>query len=165
MEERPTGLVPRDEAIRQSGLEFLRALAEGRYPIPPFAATTACWLSEVEEGRAVFRGVPDARFLNPLGAIHGGWTSGIMDSAMACAIHSTLRAGQSYTTLELKVHLVRAVMPGMGELVCEGRIVHRGSTVSTSEGYLRDGSGRLLAHGTETCLVFDAAARVGRPAG
>lgn len=157
--DRSAGLVAREVALGESGLELLRGLADGRHPAPPFAATTGCWLDEVEEGRVVFRGLPDARFLNPLGAIHGGWISGILDSAMACAIHSTLTAGQSYTTLELKVHFVRAILPGTGEVACEGRIVHRGSTVSTSEGYLRDGAGRILAHGTETCLVFDAKAR------
>ena len=153
------GLVSRDMALGETGLEMLRGLIEGRHPRPPFAGTTGCILTEVEEGRAVFTGVPDGRFLNPLGTIHGGWTAGILDSAMACAVHSVLKAGQSYTTLELKVHLVRAILPGSGELVCEGRIVHRGGTVATSEGYLRDGEGRLLAHGTETCLIFDASTR------
>lgn len=158
-EERATGLAPRQAMLEESGLEMLRGLIDGRHPVPPFAATTGCYLVEADDGRAVFKGIPDARFLNPLGAIHGGWTSGILDSAMACAIHSILKAGQGYTTLELKVHLVRAVLPSSGELTCEGRLVHRGGTVATSEGYLRDAAGRLLAHGTETCLVFDATAR------
>lgn len=151
-----TGLVSRDTMLTETGLAMLRGLIDGRHPVPPFAATTACRLVEAEEGRVVFRGLPDERFLNPLGTIHGGWTSGILDSAMACAVHSVLAAGQAYTTLELKVHLVRAILPSTGELLCEGRIVHRGGTVATSEGFLRDGSGRLFAHGTETCLIFDA---------
>ncbi|WP_375461211.1 PaaI family thioesterase [uncultured Enterovirga sp.] len=153
------GIVARDVVLRESGLALLQGLIDGRHPKPPFADTTGCILTEVADGRAVFTGRPDARFLNPLGAVHGGWTSGILDSAMACAVHSCLKAGQAYTTLELKVHLVRAILPGSGELTCEGRIVHRGGTVATSEGYLRDAEGRLLAHGTETCLIFDAAAR------
>ncbi len=153
------GLVSRETMVRETGLELLRGLAAGRHPVPPFAATTDCLLTEVEEGRAVFRGRPSARFLNPLGTVHGGWTAGILDSAMACAIHSVLKAGQSYTTLELKVNLVRAILPTSGDLFCEGRLVHRGGTVATSEGYLRDASGRLFAHGTETCLIFDATAR------
>lgn len=157
-----TGVVARETMLRESGLEMLRGLIEGRHPVPPFAATAGVYLTEADEGRAVFRGTPDARFLNPLGTIHGGWTSGILDSAMACAIHTLLRAGQAYTTLELKVHLVRAILPGTGELLCEGRVVHRGGQVATSEGYLRDASGKLFAHGTETCLIFDAAARPAR---
>jgi uncharacterized protein (TIGR00369 family) len=76
---------------------------------------------------------------------------------MACAVHSTLQPGQGYTTVEFKVNLVRPVLPVSGELTCEGILVHRGGTVATSEGYLRDAEGRLLAHGTETCLIFDAA--------
>ena len=159
MGEAKGGLVARETALRESGLEMLRGILEGRHPPPPFALTTRCVITEVEEGRAVFRGTPTADFLNPLGSVHGGWTAGIMDSAMACAIHSTLKPGQGYTTLEYRVHLVRAVLPTSGELFCEGRVVHRGGQVATSEGYLRDASGKLFAHGTETCLVFDAAAR------
>lgn len=162
MSETATGLAARETVLAESGLEMLRGLLDGRHPVPPFAATTNCLLTEVEDGRAVFTGTPTAAFLNPLGTIHGGWTAGIMDSAMACAVHSMLKPGQGYTTLEFRVHLVRAILPGSGELTCEGRLVHRGGTVATSEGFLRDAAGRLLAHGTETCLIFDAAARPAR---
>jgi uncharacterized protein (TIGR00369 family) len=140
----------------ESGLDFLRGLMEERHPAPPFSRTTRTYLVEAEEGRVVFKGTPDEAFFNPLGTIHGGWTAGILDSAMACAVHSTLQPGQGYTTVEFKVNLVRPVLPASGELTCEGILVHRGSTVATSEGYLRDAEGRLLAHGTETCLIFDA---------
>lgn len=157
----PSGLVPRETLLAETGLELLRGLIDGRHPAPPFAVTTGCFLTEVEEGRAVFKGVPHESFLNPLGGIHGGWTSGILDSAMACAVHSVLKAGEGYGTVELKVHLVRGILPSSGELTCEGRLVHRGATMATSEGYLRDAAGRLLAHGTETCLIFDAARRRG----
>ena len=156
------GLVPRSEVLTCSGLELLRGLMDGRHPVPPYAATTQCRLIEIEDGRAVFEAIPDERFFNPLGTIHGGWTCGVLDSAMACAVHSILRAGQGYTTLELKVHLVRAVMPSAGRLICEGRLVHRGGTVATSEAHLRDSDGKLYAHGTETCLIFDAAGRAAR---
>ena len=156
MDASDTGVVPLDEALGQSGLSFLRGLIEGRYPVPPFAAVTDCRLTEATEGRAVFTGRPGTNFLNPLGGIHGGWTAGILDSAMACAVHTTLEAGAGYTTLEFRVHLVRGILPTSGELTCEGRIVHRGGQTATSEGFLRDGAGRLLAHGTETCLIFDA---------
>ena len=129
---------------------------DGRAPRPPFSDTTSTWLAEAAEGRVVFKGVPSAGFLNPLGTVHGGWTAGILDSAMACAVHSTLKAGEAYTTLEFKVHCTRAVMPDTGEVSCEGLILTRGRTVATSHGFLRDAAGRLLAHGTETCLVMPA---------
>lgn len=154
--ERQHGVVPRDVLGRESGLDFLRGLIDGRHPVPPFARTTNVYLVEASEGRAVFKGVPDEGFFNPLGTIHGGWTSGILDSAMACAIHATLKPGEFYTTLELKVNMVRAILPSSGELTCEGLIVHRGGTIATSEGYLRDAGGRLFAHGTETCLILDS---------
>ena len=156
MNERAVGIVSREVATAESGLAFLQGLIDGRHPAPPFADSMGCWLVEASEGRAVFEGEPRDAFLNPLGGIHGGWISGILDSAMACAVHATLKPGQGYTTLELKVHLVRGITPASGRLTCEGRIVHAGGTVATSEGYLRDGAGRLLAHGTETCLIFDA---------
>lgn len=159
------GLVPREAILKESGLEQLRGIVEGRHAPPPFALTTECRLIEIEEGRAVFEGTPTSAFFNPLGSIHGGWTAGIMDSAMACAVHSLLNPGQGYTTLEFRVHLVRAVMPSVGKLFCEGRIVHRGGQVATSEGYLRDASGKLYAHGTETCLIFDMAARAPKERG
>jgi uncharacterized protein (TIGR00369 family) len=156
-EERTYGLASREALAGESGLDFLRGLMEGRHPAPPVSRTTRTYLVETEQGRVVFKGAPDEAFFNPLGTIHGGWTAGILDSAMACAVHSTLQPGQGYTTVEFKVNLVRPVLPASGELTCEGILVHRGGTVATSEGYLRDAEGRLLAHGTETCLIFDAA--------
>jgi uncharacterized protein (TIGR00369 family) len=156
-EERIYGLASREALAGESGLDFQRGQMEGRHPAPPFSRTTRTYLVETEEGRVVFKGTPDEAFFNPLGTIHGGWTAGILDSAMACAVHSTLQPGQGYTTVEFKVNLVRPVLPASGELTCEGILVHRGGTVATSEGYLRDAEGRLLAHGTETCLIFDAA--------
>jgi uncharacterized protein (TIGR00369 family) len=155
-DERIYGLASREALAGESGLEFLRGLIDGRHPAPPFSRTTRTYLVVAEEGRVLFKGTPDETFFNPLGTIHGGWTAGILDSAMACAVHSTLKAGQGYTTMEFKVNLVRAIAPSSGELTCEGILVHRGGTVATSEGYLRDAEGRLVAHGTETCLIFDA---------
>jgi uncharacterized protein (TIGR00369 family) len=111
-----------------------------------------------EEGRVVFEGEPTESFFNPLGTIHGGWTSAILDSAMACAVHSTLNAGQGYTTVEMKLNFVRPILPNTGKVTCEGVLIHRGGTLATSEGKLFDAKGRLLAHGTETCMIFSAAA-------
>lgn len=159
MGEQQVGLVGRETLMGESGIDLLRGIADGRHPAPPYARTNGLSIASVEEGRVVFKGTPTDDFLNPLGGVHGGWTCGILDSAMACAIHTLLKPGQGYTTLELKVHLVRGILPAAGELTCEGRIVHRGGTVATSEGFLRDAAGKLYAHGTESCLIFDAAGR------
>ena len=111
-------------------------------------------LTEAEPGRAVFRGAPTADLLNPIGTVHGGWTATLLDSAMACAVQTLLKPGQAYTSLEMKVNFVRAVMPGQGELICEGKVIHCGGRIGTSEGTLKTADGKLLAHGTETCLIM-----------
>jgi uncharacterized protein (TIGR00369 family) len=157
--ERTIGVVPRDVLVAEPGLAFLRGMIEGRHPAPPFARSTGIWLTDAEEGRAVFSGLPSEGFFNPIGTIHGGWTSAILDSAMACAVHSTLAAGQAYTTVEMKLNFVRPILPSSGRLTCEGTVIHRGGTLATSEGKLLDEKGRLLAHGTETCMIFDLARR------
>lgn len=159
--DRAFGVVARDVLVAEPGLAFLRGLIEGRHPAPPFSRSTGIWLTEAEEGRAVFAGIPSDAFFNPIGTIHGGWTSAILDSAMACAVHTTLAAGQGYTTVEMKLNFVRPVLPSSGRVTCEGAVVHRGGTLATSEGRLFDAAGRLLAHGTETCMILGAA----RPAG
>ncbi len=157
--DRIFGVVPRELLVAEPGLAFLRGMIEGRHPAPPFARSTGIWLTEADEGRAVFAGLPSEGFFNPIGTIHGGWTSAILDSAMACAIHTTLKAGQAYTTVEMKLNFVRPVLPSSGRLTCEGVVIHRGGTLATSEGRLVDASGKLIAHGTETCMIFDVAKR------
>ncbi len=105
----------------------------------------------------MFVGRPTAAFLNPLGTVHGGWIATLLDAAMGCAVHSTLRPGQLYTTTSMTVNYVRA-LPGDGEAVrCGASAVHVGGRLATSEGKLWDARGRLVAHGSESCLVFDAA--------
>jgi uncharacterized protein (TIGR00369 family) len=158
MAERIHGVVSRDVLTAEPGLAFLRGMLEGRHPAPPFSRTTNVYMILAEEGRVVFEGEPTENFFNPLGTIHGGWTSAILDSAMACAIHSTLNAGQGYTTVEMKLNFVRPILPNTGKVTCEGVLIHRGGTLATSEGKLFDAKGRLLAHGTETCMIFSAAA-------
>ncbi|SFI64438.1 uncharacterized domain 1-containing protein [Bosea sp. OK403] len=156
---RKFGVVTRDVLLAEDGLGFLRGIVEGRHPGPPIAEAMDLDLVEVEEGRVVFVGKPSVRFFNPLGTIHGGWTATILDSAMACAAHTTLKLGEGYTTLEMKLNYVRPVMPDSGTLRCEGKLIHRGGTVATTEGRLVDERGKLLAHGTETCLIFPAKAK------
>ena len=156
---REVGVVSREVLLAGDGLSFLQGMLAGGHPAPPFADTMDFDLVEVEEGRVVFVGTPSARFFNPLGTIHGGWTATILDSAMACAAHATLKEGEGYTTLEMKINYVRPVMPDSGKVRCEGKLIHRGGTVATTEGRLVDARGKLLAHGTETCMIFPAKAK------
>ncbi|MBD3847897.1 uncharacterized protein (TIGR00369 family) [Bosea sp. OAE752] len=154
--DRTFGVVSREVLTAGDGLSFLRGIIDGSQPAPPFAQTMDFDLVEADEGRVVFVGRPSPRFFNPLGTIHGGWTATILDSAMACAAHATLKPGEGYTTLEMKLNYVRPVMPESGTVRCEGKLIHRGGTVITTEGKLVDERGKLLAHGTETCVVFPA---------
>jgi len=150
-----SAVLTRDDVASLTGLQTLQAMMDGRLPPPPFAVTTRMRIAEVERGRVVFEGDVLADFLNPLGTIHGGWIATLIDSAMACAVHSMLAAGQSYTTLEMKVHYVRAVTLKTPQVRCEGKIVHAGGRIATSEGRVFDAdTGALLAHGTETCMIF-----------
>lgn len=149
-----TKLLP-DEAIATlSGLEQLRLILSGAVGQPTMGDTLAFRLVEVAEGHAVFRGRPDERFLNPLGTVHGGWASAVLDSALGCAVHSTLAPGERFATLELKVNLTRAITPATGDLVATGTIVTRGRRVGVSEARLVDEAGRVCGHATSTCLVL-----------
>lgn len=150
----PPGLTPIEEVKRLTGLEFLKGIQEGRLPPPPIATLLGFALAEVEEGRALFVGTPDFRLYNPIGSVHGGYIATLLDSAMSCAVQTTLPAGFGYTTVEIKVNFVRAVTDKTGAVRAEGRIINAGKRIGTSEGRLTDGQGRLLAHGTATCLVL-----------
>lgn len=136
-----------------TGLEFLRALRDGRGPRVTMMETLNYRLTEVGEGRAVFDSVPDGRTFNPLGGVHGGYYATLLDSAMGCAIHSLLDAGVTYTTLEFKLNLIRPIRPGIA-VRAEGRVRHAGRRTATAEGDLSDAEGRLLAHGSTTCLIL-----------
>jgi uncharacterized protein (TIGR00369 family) len=148
------GVSPIATLRAQPGLDFLRGIIEGRVPRPPIADTLSFYLIEAERGRAVFQGMPKPEYYNPIGTIHGGWTATLMDSCMACAVHTLLPAGEGYTTVEFKLNLVRPIMPDTGPLRAEGKVVNGGRTIATSEGRLVGPDGKLYAHGTETCLIF-----------
>ena len=112
-------------------------------------------LTEVDKGRAVFEGTPRFEHYNPLGTVHGGYAATLLDSCMGCSVHTTLPKGTGYTTLEFKVSLVRAVTADTGPVRAEGKVITSGRRVATAEGRLTDADGRLLAHATTTCLVFE----------
>jgi len=149
-----TGVVTADVLVSLSGLEFLQRIADGRFPAPPIAELLGFEPKEVEMGRAVFVSTPDSRLYNPIGSAHGGYAATLLDSCMACAVHSMLKAGQGYTTVELKVNFVRPLSADMGEIRAEGKAIHVGRQIASAEGRLTDARGRLLAHATTTCLVF-----------
>jgi uncharacterized protein (TIGR00369 family) len=144
----------------RTGLELWRAIAAGELPAPPVARLLGFdEIESVEEGRVVFRMPPAEEHLNPLGTVHGGVLTTLLDSAMGCAVHTTLPAGTMYTTLELKVNFVRPALAGGATLRAVGTVVHRGSTVALAEAQITDGeSGKLIAHATSTCLIRAAAA-------
>jgi uncharacterized protein (TIGR00369 family) len=150
------GIAIKEETSHLSGLEVLAEVVAGRLPQSPMAGTLGFALVEVEVGRAVFEGVPGAHVTNPAGAVHGGWALTLIDSAAGCAAHSTLEPGVRYVTVETKGNLTRPIVPGMGVLRCEGRVVQGGRRVILAEATLRDGGGKVLAHGTSTLLVLGA---------
>lgn len=142
-------------AAELPGIDFLRGIVSGEIPAPPIARLLNFELVEVEPGRAVFAGVPAEQHYNPIGVVHGGLAATLIDSATGCAVHTTLEAGDRYTTLEVKANYVQALTADTGRVLCEATVVHRGGTVGTAEAQLtRESDGKLLAHGTSTCLIM-----------
>jgi uncharacterized protein (TIGR00369 family) len=138
-----------------NGLEFLRAIAAGDVPGAAIAELMGFEPVEAEEGRVVFVATPGPQHYNPIGTVHGGLAATLLDSAMGCAVHTTLPEGVGYTTLELKVNYTRPIFTETGRIRCEGTVVHRGGRVATAEGRVTaEDTGALLAHGTTTCLIL-----------
>lgn len=148
------GVVPLEQARTMDGLTLIKGLMEGRFPAPPISRALGFKMAEVEFGRVVFTYTPVFDHYNPLGTVHGGVAATLLDSVMGCCIHTTLEAGLGYTTVEIKVNYVRAMTDKTGPVRVEGRTINVGSRIATSEGKLYDGAGKLLAHGTTTCLIF-----------
>lgn len=155
---RQFGLVPPEIAATVDGIDFLGGLLDGTYPAPPFSQVSDIWIASVEPGRILFEAMPSARFYNPMGIVHGGWIAMLLDTAMGCVVQSALKAGQTYTTIEMKTAFLRPVSEKTGKLRCEALLLHRGSRVASAEGKVFDGAGKLIAHGSESCSImeFDA---------
>jgi uncharacterized protein (TIGR00369 family) len=139
-----------------SGLEYLTAIAEGRIPGAPIAALLGMSVHSVEPGRVAFGLDVGEHLYNPIGSVHGGVFCTLLDSAMGCAVHSSLDRGQAYTTLELKVNLVKALTVGTPHVIATGQVVSAGRRVATASGQITGPDGTLFAHATTTCLVFEA---------
>ena len=148
------GVIPPERARTMDGLALFREIMEGRLPAPPIAGVLGFRLAEADCGRVVFGYMPMADHYNPMGGVHGGIAATLLDSAMGCAVHSTLKAGTSYTTLEIKVNYVRAMTERTGPVRAEGKVISAGSRIATAEGRLFDALGRVVAHGSTTCLIF-----------
>jgi uncharacterized protein (TIGR00369 family) len=138
-----------------TGLEYMQAIAAGEVPPPPIAVTLNFGIAEVTEGRAVFVGEPGEEHYNPIGVVHGGYAATILDSALGCAVHSTLAQNEAYTTLSLETKFVRPITRDNMRIQAEADVVHRGRRQATAEARLIDvDSGKLLAHATTTCMVM-----------
>ena len=148
------GTVSAERQKQMSGLEFVQGLASGTLPLNNIAQTLGYDIIEAESGRVVITIVPTPAHLNPWGTVHGGLSATLLDSCMGLAVKSTLEKGFGSTTLEFKISLVRAITPETGVIRAEGKVLNSGRRVGTAEGRVTDKKGRLLAHGTTTCLVF-----------
>jgi uncharacterized protein (TIGR00369 family) len=149
------GTVAADRQKVMSGLEFVKGLVDGTLPLNTIARTLGYDITEVQNGRVVITAEPDDALLNPAGTVHGGFSATLLDSCMGLAVLSTLEKGIGQTTLEFKISLARPITPETGLITAEGVVLSRGRRVGTAEGRITDSQGRLLAHGTTTCLIFD----------
>jgi uncharacterized protein (TIGR00369 family) len=141
-------------ATTMSGLDFLRAIADGRFPHPPIMTTAGIELAEAEEGRIVFALTPAEWHYNPIGSVHGGVLSTLADSAAACAVHSKLPVGTAYTSIDLTMKFLRPVTSASGRITAEGTVLSMGRRTALCQAELRDAGGRLVAYATSTCLLM-----------
>jgi uncharacterized protein (TIGR00369 family) len=142
------------KARNMSGLEYMRAMGEGKIPMPPIVHTLDLKVVSAEKGQAIFSFEPQEFHYNPIGAVHGGVITAILDSAMGCTLHTTLPAGTGYTTLELKVNFLRAITVKTGTLRAIGKIINAGSRTALAEAQLLDINDRLYAHAVSTCMIM-----------
>jgi len=150
------GTVSAERKQQMTGLEFVQGLASGALPLNTIAQTLGYEVVEAESGRVVVTLIPTEAHLNPAGTVHGGLTATLLDSCMGLAVQSTLENGTAQTTLEFKISLIRPITPDTGPIRAEGRILNVGRRIGTADGRVTDAQGRLLAHGTTTCLIFPA---------
>ncbi|HEY0261659.1 MAG TPA: PaaI family thioesterase [Chitinophagales bacterium] len=142
------------QAMTMNGLDYLQAISAKQLPPPPLTHTLDIGVGEVEKGKVVFTFVPQEFHYNPIGTVHGGVISTIIDSAMGCTLHSLLEAGTGYTTLELKVNFLKAITVKTGELRAIGKVINLGSRTALVEAELVDEKGTLYAYGVSTCLIL-----------
>jgi uncharacterized protein (TIGR00369 family) len=149
------GVTPTQVMASMAGIDFVRAIFERRLPEPPIMQTVEPFDCTVEPGVVVIHSIPGIRHYNPIGSVHGGYAAILMDSAMGLAVHSMLPAGSGYTTLEFKISFIKGMSKDSGTVRTEGRTLSVGRRAATAEARITDAKGRLLAHATTTCLVFE----------
>jgi len=142
------------EALTMSGLDYLQAMIDGKFPAPPIASHINLELASVSPGVATMTATPDESHYNPIGSVHGGFAATLLDSVCGCAVQSTLPAGMAYTTLDLSISYLRGMTTETGLVTAEGRVTKPGSRAAFVEADIKDAAGRLLATATSTCLVF-----------
>ena len=152
---RDCGVIRPDQFAGKTGLQLFEAMLAGELPYPPMAQTLDFQLVEASAGRAVFQGRPLQRHYNPMGSVHGGWFATLLDSALGCAVQATLAAGRGYTTAELKVNIVRPLTVKVPLVRAEAHIIHGGGRMATADARLTGPDGKLYAHGSTTCFIFD----------
>jgi uncharacterized protein (TIGR00369 family) len=153
---RTHGTVSADQQKQMTGLAFVQGLASAALPLNTIARTLGYDVTEAEHGRVAITAIPGDSLLNPAGTVHGGFAATLLDSCMGLAIQTTLEKGLAQTTLEFKISLLRPITPQTGPIRAEGTVLSRGRRIGTAEGRITDAAGRLLAHGTTTCLIFEA---------
>ena len=149
------GVTPTEVMASMPGLDFVRAIFDGTLPEPPIMQTVEPFDCTAEPGVVVINSIPGFRHYNPIGSVHGGYAATLLDSAMGLAVHSQCPVGSGYTTLEFKVSFIRAMSADTGPVRTEGRTLSFGRSTATAEARITDAKGRLLAHATTTCLVFE----------
>jgi uncharacterized protein (TIGR00369 family) len=149
------GVSPTEVMASMAGVDFVRAIFDGTLPAPPIMQTIEPFDSTAEPGVVVMHSSPGFRHYNPIGSVHGGYAATLLDSAMGLAVHSMLPPGTGYTTPEFKISFIRGMSKDTGAVRTEGRTLNVGRRTATAEARITDASGRLLAHATTTCLVFE----------
>lgn len=152
------GIAHLEQLAGKCGREILEAMIVGDLPYPPMNETMNMTLLEVGDGSAVFQGIPLPQHYNPLGSVHGGWFATLLDSVLGCAVQSTLPAGRAYTTVDLSINIVRPASHKSGPLRAVGKVIHAGRQIATAEARIEDEMGKLYAHATTTCFVYDVPA-------
>ena len=156
------GTVPAEQQKQMTGLAFVQGLADGTLPLNTMAETLRYDVSAAGSGRVVVTAIPDRTHLNPAGTVHGGLAATMLDSCMGLAIQTLLEKGYGSTTLEFKISLLRPITPETGLIMAEGVVLSCGRRIGTAEGRITDQAGRLLAHSTTTCLIFQTWIRAAR---
>jgi uncharacterized protein (TIGR00369 family) len=149
------GVVPVEVLASMPGIDFVRGIFDGTLPQPPIMQGVDPFDCTAEPGAVVLHSVPGFRHYNPIGSVHGGYAAILLDSAMGLAVHSMLPPGSGYTTLEFKISFIRGMSKDTGTVRTEGKVLNVGRRAATAEARILDGKGRLLAHATTTCLVFE----------